>query len=123
MSLFGDIQRQLERGLTRAGFHLVGHFRSKLNRSQPYLRRATPSGVRFTGLDPSRPGEYPKKLSGQLIKSVAFKVDKPGLTMQAGSAIPWAAWLQTGTSRMRPRPWLTLSWQSEQTALARIVLG
>ena len=123
MSFSADIQRQLERGLTRAGIHLVNHFRQKLNRSQPYLRHATPSGLKYVGLNPSKPGEYPKKLSSQLIKSVAFSVNKPGLTMQAGSAIPWARYLQEGTSRMAPRPWLTLTWESEQAVVSRIVLS
>ena len=123
MSFSTDIQRHLERGLTKAGIHLVNHFRQKLNRGQPYRRYATPSGLKYIGLDPSKPGEYPKKLSSQLIKSVAFSVNKPALTMQAGSAIPWAAWLEQGTTRMAPRPWLTLTWQTEQAAVAKIVLG
>lgn len=119
--LVPSVVAELQRGLTRAGFYLVSKMRANLNTAQPYRRYTGKSAVYFRGLDPSRPGQFPKKLSGQLVKSVAFSVGE--LSMTAGTAIPWGRWLQTGTQKMAPRPWLSMTWEREKSAVGRIILG
>ncbi len=90
--------------LNKLGFTVVSELRKNLNRDQPYIR----SGARFRGRWPSKPGEYPKKLSGALLKSIAFGVDERELSVTVGTNQRHGRYLQFGTRNMRPRPFLSL---------------
>ena len=54
----------------------------------------------------SRPGDAPNTDTGALVRSIAVEPPLPAETMFVGSGIDYALWLETGTRRMRPRPWL-----------------
>ena len=54
----------------------------------------------------SRPGDAPNTDTGALVRSIAVEPPMPAETMFVGSGIDYALWLETGTRRMRPRPWL-----------------
>lgn len=59
---------------------------------------------RVYGTNPSAPGEPPHKQTGRLRQSVAREVH--GLTARVGTNVQYGRWLELGTSRMAPRPWL-----------------
>lgn len=117
-----NIRRELARRLELAGFLLVSEIRRNLNRSQPYVRTG-PGGQNFRGLDPSRPGEFPKKLSGQLIKSIAHTVDANKLVLTVGTAIKHGKFLEHGTRRMDPRPWLVRTYTTVRDRISRLLGG
>jgi phage gpG-like protein len=114
-----DLQKELVDRLNRAGLHLVSEIRTRLNVSQPYKR----SGLHFRGLDPSRRGEFPRKLSGQLLKSIASTVDAQELVAIVGTALPHGKFLEFGTTKMAARPWLYRTYQDVEDQLARILVG
>lgn len=56
---------------------------------------------------PSKPGEPPRKQSGELRRSVTYEVDKGELTARVGTNKPYGRYLELGTKRgLAPRPWL-----------------
>jgi len=97
------IGAHVERGTRRACEHVVGEMKKAVNRSQPVIG----SGKNMRGLDPSKPGEPPKKVTSQLQSSLTYKVDYQmggfvrGLV---GSPLGTAPWLEFGTEKMAPRP-------------------
>lgn len=56
----------------------------------------------------SAAGEAPKTDTGALVRNITVQVDADGLGGNAGSrdAAAHGRWLELGTSRMAPRPWL-----------------
>lgn len=115
-----NIERNLERNMKAAGFWFVSWIRVALNRAQP-RRRYSGVHVTYKGLDPSRPGDrFPKKLTGQLIRSIAFNVGNQTLTV--GSGLNYAGFLQQGTRFMQARPWLTSAYEDCKDQIARIIL-
>lgn len=113
---------ELTKRFTKAGIYYVSKLRGYLNVSQPYKRSRTTG--RHRGLSPSRPGQYPKKLSGQLQRSMTWTLDKSKLVLTCGSNLAgYPSFLQTGTRFMRPRPWLSLSWQAERGKIGKIIVG
>lgn len=56
----------------------------------------------------SAPGESPANLTGKYRRSIGFKI-RGALQMLFGagnSSVPYAKWLERGTSKMKPRPGL-----------------
>lgn len=109
-----QLERQLRllvaAGSRQAGLALVSHLQKKLNVSARV--GAAKSGRRRGGrsftYQASRPGEPPRKRTGTLQKSVESRVElEPrGVVTLIGSKVPYAKWLEYGTRRMQPRPWL-----------------
>ena len=54
----------------------------------------------------SAPGDAPNTDTGTLVRSIAVEPAAPAVEMFVGSGIDYALWLETGTTKMRPRPWL-----------------
>jgi hypothetical protein len=115
------VDAELTKRFTKAGVFFTSKMRGFLNRSQPYHR--TPSGG-TVGLDPSSPGEFPKKLTGQLQRSITWTVTQKPLTLTVGSNLAgYPKYLQLGTTLMSPRPWLTLGFDKTQDEIGRIIAG
>ena len=125
-----DLRRKLERVLmtsaTKGAAGLQGHLQQKLNVS---ARVALAGGrgrkrrrFRYVG---SAPGESPRKRTGTLQKSVAFEVRRTlaAITVRIGSSVPYARFLERGTRKMRPRPWLRPGLVEYLQRFQRIVLG
>ena len=67
-------------------------------------------GTGATDYVASAPGEAPAVATGRLIDSINVFPDRGGRRLDVGvedvSDVPYAVWLEFGTSRMRARPWL-----------------
>ena len=114
-------QDELAKNFVKAGVYFVSQQRQFLNRDQPYRR--APSG-RHTGFDPSLPGEFPRKLTGQLMRSVTWSFDKSKMALTVGSNLkPYPAILQSGSSFMEPRPWLSLGFAQVRERVGQIIVG
>jgi hypothetical protein len=113
----------LERKLTAA--ILVVHARAVVRLSTGQPVRRLPSG-RLIGLNPSRPGESPHVLYGQLRQSMTWVVERTGtkITAKTGSNLKKARALELGfvgrtrngrMMNLAPRPYLrpslAESWQ------------
>jgi len=102
------IRTEAANRLEGAGMFVRGKARENISRAQPTRlahSRATGESYRV-GLDPSAPGEFPKKVSGRLRLGVAYEVDRERLEARVGTNVPWGKWLELGTRLMAPRPWL-----------------
>jgi HK97 gp10 family phage protein len=64
---------------------------------------------RVYGANPSAPGEPPHKQTGRLRASVASEVDAAAQTARVGTNVKYGKYLELGTRRMKPRPWLRRS--------------
>jgi len=89
--------------LERAGRETRDHIRERLSRSQP----TRGVGFRKRGLAPSAPGEYPKKVMGDLRRSINMRMSADRTVCQVGTNVPYGRWLELGTRKMRRRPWLS----------------
>lgn len=58
------------------------------------------------GAFPSAPGEPPHKQTGFLRESVTYETDEDSLTGRVGTNVEYGKFLELGTSKMKPRPWL-----------------
>lgn len=117
----GAVNKELEKRFVSAGVYFVSKTRGYLNTSQPYRRTRSGGHV---GLDPSKPGQFPHKLSGQLQRSVTWKFDKSKMVLTVGFNLKgYPKYLETGTKDMRPRPTLKLSWGKEKNNMGRILTG
>ena len=110
---------ELAKGMAKAGIYLTSQYRKYLNVAQPYTR----AGKKLIGHDPSAPGQFPKKLSGQLQKSITWAVDKQRLTLTVGSTLAgYPKYLETGTMLMAKRPWLSLGWAAAGEKATKMIV-
>ena len=73
--------------------------------------------------NPSRPGEPPHKITGNLQRHVQYQLDRPKLAAQVGLAVGarYGLWLELGTRRMAPRPWLIVTLKKVLPQLQQLV--
>jgi hypothetical protein len=57
----------------------------------------------------STPGTYPAKKSGELMRSVKYKINKRTFEAAMGTDVPHGKFLQEGTKNLSKRPWMTLT--------------
>lgn len=95
----------VERGLGQQGAYTQGAIQQKIGRSQPIGR--SKSG-RTWGKNPSLPGEPPKKITGELQRSIAWvtETDTSSVALFVGTNLDYGRFLEQGTSKMAPRPYL-----------------
>jgi HK97 gp10 family phage protein len=62
-----------------------------------------------TGRKPSPPGQPPRRVTGTLQQSIVVQVRVVGdeVRTRVGATAPYANYLERGTSRMAPRPYLS----------------
>jgi len=87
---------------------------------------ATPAKTkakRITGAFPSAPGDPPHKQTGTLLKSVAYElVTVAAKTIaRVGTNIKYGRWLELGTKKMKPRPWLRRALVEKKAAIEAIL--
>lgn len=95
----------VERALGQQGAYTQGAVQVRIGRSQPIGRSA--SG-RTWGKNPSLPGESPKKITGELQRSIAWvtESDTSSIALQIGTNLDYGRYLELRTSKMAPRPYL-----------------
>lgn len=84
-----DIDKFFSDRLRKAALYVVGKIRENISRSQP-VRGA---GLRKRGLDPSRPGEMPKRVSGRLMRSITWNFEDM-LVALVGTTLKYGAILE-----------------------------
>lgn len=114
-AVVASARAEMIRRMRVVGQVVVDETKRLLNRSQP-TSKAGPSGRR-RGLDPSKPGEPPKRLEGLLISSITYRLLEFSheLVVQVGTPVVYAPRLElgfVGTDRLgrnvnqAPRPYL-----------------
>jgi len=71
------------------------------------------------GMDPSQPGEFPKKVSGHLRIDTRKEFDKELLEARVGTNVPYGKWLELGTRTMARRPFMRLTLTQNAPELMR----
>ncbi len=117
MAAVGD---EIERNMKVATIFVRDEVKKKLNRGQP--TRTLRSGS-IIGLDPSKPGEPPKKITAQLMNSIRTKVIRASerITGLVGTNLKKGKWLEYGTSKMKPRPYLRPTIAENRRKIGRII--
>ena len=107
-AVYAKVVAEVERRMHVACIFVVGETKRALNRSQPVVRR----GKRLIGLDPSKPGEPPKKVTGRLQMSIVYKVVRTSKSIvgYVGSDVVYARALEFGHTYkyfvLLPRPYV-----------------
>lgn len=78
------------------------------------------------GHHPSLPGNPPAVDTGALRRSITYEVDENKLVGYVGSTIkdpPYGLYLEYGTSKMKPRPWLKPATEKSMEKIREIMAG
>ena len=71
----------------------------------------------------SKPGEYPRKQAGHLRRTITYEVDEATATARFGTNLLYGKFLELGTKRMRPRPFLRKTLMAERASVGRLLAG
>jgi len=100
------LKREVSKRMALAVELVKGTARTLISRGQPLgvVKSGKTAGRRF-GLDPSKPGEPPKKVEGRLFNSIAARVVDSGTTItgQVGTNVIYARRLELGTKGNQQR--------------------
>jgi len=133
--IVGATQEQMARGVGQAAQYLARRVKERISRpgvmkTQRFgtsrlggkrVARGTPGAdiIRI-----SRPGEPPRKRTGQLRASIqAEPIGTTGLLYRVGSHLKKARWLELGTVKMKPRPFLRSTLSAERLNTRVIMLA
>ncbi len=103
------IRTEINKRIDKASRILRDYIRTKIGRSQPVKIYAKSAGRSRKGMDPSKPGEYPKKVTGFLRMNVQAEMDDATSTARVGIGknVKYGKYLEFGTRKMARRPWLS----------------
>lgn len=111
----------VQRKMLKATLAVKGETQKLLNRSQP--KRRLPGGTRI-GLDPSKPGEPPKRVENALIDSIATEVVTRGSVIigRVGSNLKYARAQELGNpkGKLKKRPYLRPALRKSRPAIRAI---
>lgn len=68
----------------------------------------------------SNPGDPPNTDTGRLVQSIKFDFSSEGDVGMVGSNLKYAAWLEFGTERVAPRPWLSTAVENTSKMVGKI---
>lgn len=71
----------------------------------------------------SLPGEFPRKQTGDLRRRIAYEVDEASLVARVGTNLLYGKFLELGTKKMAPRPFLRRTLAAERDAITRLLAG
>lgn len=104
-------------------------FKSGMNKAALFCERKAKQLVsrgNKTGDDPSDPGEPPKTVTGRLRSSISHEVfyspnDPLGVKGYVGSNVEYALYLELGTEKMEPRPFLRPTVFNNQSRILKLI--
>jgi HK97 gp10 family phage protein len=117
------LQSELTRRLTASAMLVTRHAKELVGKEGTGTRSKSgavePTQARnkkklIEGAFPSSPGEPPHKQTGHLQRSITWELRRSGLfgrglIARVGTIVDYGRFLELGTRRMRPRPWLKRS--------------
>ena len=118
-----NLHKQLAERLEIATIYYVNQVKKKINRDQPYWIGTGEKGRWYHGENPSQPGEPPKKVRGDLQRSIAYEMYAQILQSKAGTNLPYGLALEAGTATMAPRPYLRATLIEEADRINQILSG
>ena len=65
----------------------------------------------------SAPGDAPNTDTGKLVQSIAIEPTQPAETVSVGTGVEYGEFLEVGTTKMEPRPWLTPAMDGNRASL------
>ncbi len=110
-----EAEASAKQGLARAAVYLTGVIKQSLGRPGPLpvqltgeRRKRREASIEAGGeqAQASKPGEPPRLRLGTLRASIANEATNNGLTQRVGTPLKYGYWLEWGTLKMKPRPWL-----------------
>lgn len=115
-----ELERRLEARLLSAGAHLEGAVKRDLSTGQSVRRTR---GGALVGLNPSEPGQPPHVLTGRLRQSIQHRVDRDarGFVARVGTNVEYSKFLELGTRKMAPRPYLRPALFRERRRISEIL--
>jgi hypothetical protein len=101
-------------------FRAAAHdeMRKRLSRAAIEVSRHAHVLVSVAGPAPSPPGQPPHKQTGHLRRSITWELVSDTVA-RVGTNIKYGRWLELGTKRMSPRPWLVRSLAETKAAVIR----
>ncbi len=122
-SFVKEMEAELGKRLEKAAIHLTNKIKLKLNVSQPYHISKGKAGKHYKGLDPSQPGQPPKKITGHLQRSITYEMAADKQSAKVGTNLLYGAVLELGGSKVAPRPYLRSTLIEEASAIEKILGG
>lgn len=112
----------------KAGIRQAGHMAGKMlvKRTQEGILKGPQSGRVYGGIRASAGGEYPANRTGGLLNSIDYTMNG-SQTLEFGTrgafnkGFDYASGLHEGTSKMSPRPYLTLAYNEKEGAMRRVL--
>jgi HK97 gp10 family phage protein len=124
-----EVERTTGQRVQAAGIYLQGKVREIISipsrtvsfRDNKAGKRVKVLGAR--GSNRSKPGMPPHKDYGRLRQSIATDFDPATTTARVGTNLAYGKFLELGTSKMRPRPYLRRTLAEEKNEIERMILG
>lgn len=104
----------IDAGLTRAAIVLQRSIKRAFGSEGGRVIGKTHTGRNIYGA--ARPGRFPGIRTGKLRQSI-YATPGKGQRAAVGTNVRYGKWLERGTKRMRPRPWLLRSARRERVAM------
>jgi len=113
--IWDELEKRISKSITK----LHSFTKMMVSKNQPTRR----TGNRKRGLNPSRAGQYPKKVTGKFAKSLKKKMRHNAYFIEGKffSDGLLGIWLQMGTRNMDPRPWMSKALKSMEAPIRRII--
>ena len=132
-SYIREMERTIGQRVQAAGYHLVSAIRRNISIPSRTVTMGTVTKGKNKGapkkiLGPrgsnrSKPGQFPHKDFGRLRSSIAQDYNAATLTTRVGTTVPYGKYLELGTQKMRPRPWLRRTLAEERKKIEDIIRG
>jgi hypothetical protein len=134
------VNSRAARAVEKAAIYLEGKIKEKISVQGPPSKKvkARQRRARFARaerlgvtLRHSRPGEPPRVVTGMLLSSISHEPVGDGLRQRVGTDVTaiqrlggspkYGFWLEMGTLKMAPRPYLRSTLREEQAEVSRII--